>query len=212
MCATYDIFLSLPTLEMVLHAALAGEANLETRVVPHRPGPVILSHDDTLTLENFSYSLMPPWLTDPKPKFSTYNARIETLATKPTWKVPLIDHHCVVPITGFLEAVYEGSLAGNMVRFQEASDQPLLAAGLWSPARAGLDNTPSYAIVTSAPYPQIEALGHDRSPLFLDAEGARNWMEAKGPAREMAGLLSELQIIPTFHAVIDRPLRGKSRP
>ncbi len=124
-----------------------------------------------------SYSLVPSWSKEPKLKFATHNARIETITDKPTWKTPFQRQHCIVPLTSFFEFVYEGPLAGHMIEFKESSHSLLFAAGLfdhWTAPTPHQNNTTqnqnsffSFTIITTTPSKFILDHGHDRSPLFF---------------------------------------------
>lgn len=88
---------------------------IDMRIFPHQNAPVIVrdGKEDT-RLVGMQFSLVPSWSKEPKPAFATHNARLETVTCKPTWKIPFKKNHCVVPMTGFYESVYEGPYAGNV--------------------------------------------------------------------------------------------------
>ncbi len=144
----------------------------DKNIFPHQKAIVICKN----SIEEMNFSLIPEWSKERKPKFATYNARIESILEKPNWKNSFLKHHCIVPISTFREPVYEGTMAGNIVEF--SSDETLLAAGIynnWVDKSTG-EIVPSFAIITKSPYPFIQKVGHDRSPLFLDSKKAKEWL------------------------------------
>lgn len=93
---------------------------IQARYLPYTVAPTIVlgRNADELKLVPMSFSLVPSWSKEPKVKFATHNARIETVIEKPTWKIPFQKNHCVIPMTGFFESAYEGPLAGHIIQFQ----------------------------------------------------------------------------------------------
>jgi len=49
------------------------------------------------------WGLIPHWAKDDKFKFSTINARVEGIESKPFYRKPLRTPRCLVPATGFYE-------------------------------------------------------------------------------------------------------------
>ena len=79
-----------------------------------------------------SFGLLPHWAKDAKLAKSTYNARSETVASKPAfrdaWRAA---KHCIIPAWAFYEPDWR---TGKHVatRIARADGQPLGIAGLWS--------------------------------------------------------------------------------
>jgi putative SOS response-associated peptidase YedK len=151
----------------------------EQLIVPHRPAPVIVYDNGENVLKLMRFSLVPRWLKDPKPKFATHNARLETVAEKPAWREAFRKRHCLVPFTDFIEPIYEGEHAGFMVAFHLREPGWLIAAGIWEEwtNRETGEVIESFAILTTEPPPFVAATGHDRCPLFLTPEAQKRWME-----------------------------------
>src|SRR5262245_13765023 len=114
MCAQYRIKAKIEDLEFYFNVTVEDIIDWIDHMVPHNFAPVFTS----VTLKLMKFSLLPAWSREPKVKFATHNARLETVAEKPTWKQPFLRNHCVVPMTSFIEPIYDGQLAGNMVAFQ----------------------------------------------------------------------------------------------
>ncbi len=75
----------------------------DDRIAPGRLAPVIIQNEAKL----MRFSLIPSWSKEPKVKFATHNARIETVLEKPTWRKPFEKKHCLIPIDYFIEPIYE---------------------------------------------------------------------------------------------------------
>ncbi len=162
----------------------------DTHVFPYAKAPVITKYNKQNSLRLMSYSLVPSWSKTAKPKFTTYNARLDRPAKEgdrleliyetPTWRLPFRSQRCIVPISGFFESCREGSHAGNIVKFsnQDESDL-LLAAGVydrWTDHSTG-EVIDSFAILTDDPVPFILEVGHDRQPVFLNIDNAYKWLD-----------------------------------
>ncbi len=179
-------------------------------IVPHRNAPVIKLVGDQNVLTPMRFSLLPSWSKEPKVKFATHNARLETIDSKPTWRTVFVKRHCIVPMTDFIEPIYEGDLAGNMVAFHQRDHEWIYAAGVydeWVNKETG-EVIPSFSIITNDPPPFIEGVGHDRCPIFLTESGASDWLGNEG---EKASVLKEFLVshnsVPDLAVEKHRPMR-----
>lgn len=193
--------------------------NWSFRVYPHGQYPIFKQGDELVTAELSNYSLIPHWSKERRPKFATYNARLETLAEKPTWREPLMSSHCLVPLTSFFESCYQGSHAGHVVKFSAAQESPepdaprrtLFAAGLsshWMDPQTG-EVIGSFALITKDPSAFIQQVGHDRTPLFLSLSAGLEWLQQKPLTASIAcEYLARHAVDPELTVEIDRPLKA----
>jgi putative SOS response-associated peptidase YedK len=157
------------------------------------------------------FSLVPHWSAEPKVKFATHNARIETISEKPAWKVPFQSRHCLVPLSGFYESVYEGPLAGNVIQFKPKQGELLWAAGIfdfWQKPAAHDSGFFSFAILTREPSAFILDHGHDRTPIFVKSPPESGWLTNvnKNPGDIARDLIAEAYH-PELIVEVDRPLK-----
>jgi putative SOS response-associated peptidase YedK len=102
------------------------------------------------------FGLLPHWAKDEKLCKSTYNARSETVATKPAfrdaWKRA---QHCIIPIEAFWEPDWRSGRA-QWTRIARPDGTPMGIAGLWSRWRppGAMDDVHSFTMIT------INAAGH----------------------------------------------------
>jgi putative SOS response-associated peptidase YedK len=162
---------------------------------PHQRAMVLVREAGQTQLRSMNFSLVPRWSKERRPKFATHNARLESVAEKPTWRDAFQKRPCVVPLSEFYEPIYEGEWAGHMVAFSRDEAQILLAAGLWEEwvDTATGEVMQSFAILTTEPQPSVLRIGHDRSPVFLGIEKARQWL-ALGESAEGRGLKAAQRI------------------
>lgn len=182
MCALFTLKVTRTELMNDLGGAIEISNEFETlneRHLPHQKAPVATLVDDHFQIEWMNFSLIPSWSKERRPKFATHNARIETLTEKPTWKRPLVSRHVLVPLTEFIEPIYEGEQAGYMVGFSQKEDHILWAAGLsdeWLDKSTG-ELIASFTIITHEPSSFVAQIGHDREPLFLGKKSFRKWAD-----------------------------------
>lgn len=137
------------------------------------------------------WSLIAPWSHEISGKYSTFNARIETLAKKPTfrhaWSQGL---RCLIPALGYFEWKTVGGRKQPWFITPE-DGSPLVFAGLWEPARAAKDDQsesipPSCTIITRPAEGEMKDL-HPRTPVMLQRELAEDWLAGEPSlAREIA--------------------------
>ncbi|MCB0342567.1 MAG: SOS response-associated peptidase family protein [Pseudobdellovibrionaceae bacterium] len=186
MCAQFIVKGHLKDLEKFYGISVpeTWSKSVNVRVLPHQQAPVIVASGEALNLVSMSFSLIPSWSKTRRVKFATHNARLETVAEKPTWRRPFAEAHCVVPMTFFVEPIYTGEYAGHMVAFSEKQEAFLLAAGVWDSwvdPETG-EVLDSFAILTDTPNEFVAHTGHDRMPLFLDPSHVPLWLKAKDKA------------------------------
>lgn len=213
MCAQYTLkILNSDLFDELGVSALSAISNIDQRFLPHTSAPVIVNDKSTLKLTPMKFSLVPSWSTEPRVKFATHNARIETILEKPTWKQPFISQHCVVPMTAFYESAYTGPLAGNMIRFEAENDEVILAAGIfdfWKDTLQPKNSFFSFSIVTRDPSHFIVEHGHDRTPIFIPKDFVSQWLAPKEKSAEV--IKSELvsrAYHPNLKVGIDRALKA----
>lgn len=123
--------------------------------------------------ESMSWGLVPAWSKEVKPKYTTFNARTESVAQKPAFRAAWAKKRtCMIPMRGYYEWRTEGSV--KQPYFVSHPEQPLWVAGLWE-AREG---AVSFTVLTRAADESLASL-HSRQPCFLTSEGVSNWLEGE---------------------------------
>lgn len=182
----------------------------KSRILPYSEAPVLLFKEEKYLIDLFYFSLIPAWSKEKKPKFATHNTRIESVLEKPTWKRPFLKNHCLVPITTFIEPIYEGEFAGNMVKFEleECVFVPAIF-DYWVDKKTG-EVINSFSILTAEPGEFVKKIGHERSPIFIkqNLKTFENWFDLEN--NDGASFLEFLskQYEPKMNALIDRPMKA----
>jgi putative SOS response-associated peptidase YedK len=179
----------------------------DKKIMPYQTAYVIKAENEGLVSENMNFSLVPGWAKEPRVKFATHNARLETISEKPTFKGAFVKRHCVIPMNSFIEPIYLNEHAGNMVAF--SSREIMYAAGIWEEwvDQKGGEVLSSFAIITSDPIPFVENVGHDRSPVFIPESLVETWLRSEGEKPEqLTDFLERNKFHPSFFTEIDRPM------
>lgn len=214
MCAQFKLKKKLLELAREIQAELPTSFSSESEdVFPHQMGLVLErgSNPASRRLNFRSYGLVPAWSKERKPKFASFNARLETLAEKPTWKSPLEQGHVLIPLTSFVESCHAGESSGHLVEFQHASGELLWAAGLcdrWRDPKTQQELL-SFAMITTEPDEFIAQVGHDRSPLFLKPEHFQAWLDTN-QKQDWERFLRDRLVRPALRVEKLRPLKSSA--
>jgi putative SOS response-associated peptidase YedK len=112
--------------------------------------------------------------------FSTFNARTESLAKSPTWRVPLERRRCLVPADGFYEWMkLEGGAkpAKRPYSITLTNGEPMAFAGLWDSWKDPGSGTwlQSFTIITTEAN-EIMSPIHNRMPVILHPRDWEEWI------------------------------------
>ncbi|EXF24707.1 hypothetical protein BG28_04635 [Nesterenkonia sp. AN1] len=154
------------------------------------------------------WGLLPVWAKDMSFSSRTFNARSETVASKPSFRSAAKARRCAVPA----EAYYEWKAGGAKKRphvIRSADASPLIFAGLYewwkdqeAEARGESDPWILSCTILTGPSPEITEDGvlselgalHDRIPLAMTAEFAATWIHpGEKTPEELEVLLEQLR-------------------
>lgn len=150
---------------------------------PSQRAAMIMDDDGELVVRKMRWGIIPPWAKDTKMSYSTINARVETVAEKPSfraaWKAK---RRCLIPMQGWYEWREVAPPGGKKFKqpfyIRAQDNDTLYAAGLWEPRHRlqPEDEGGSVTIITSDAPSRFDL--HDRTPIFLTADQAKEWMGA----------------------------------
>ncbi len=116
-------------------------------------------------------------------QLALFNARIETVASKPAFRDAWKRRHALLPVTGWIEwrpNPQGGRKLPYLVRRRD--HKPVVLAALWTDD----DGQPTFAVITTPAQPALTWL-HERQPLVLPAAQWDAWL---------AGSRDELNPVP----------------
>lgn len=142
---------------------------------------------------SFSWGLVPRWALNASRAASLINARIETVAEKPSFRDLVEQHRCVIPMDGYFE--WKELLRHDAMKplkqpfyfsahsQSRYSHQGVLAvAGLWTawkdPNQSNGQVVHSAVALTTDANDMVSQI-HHRMPVLLDRSGVANWLDDK---------------------------------
>jgi putative SOS response-associated peptidase YedK len=131
------------------------------------------------------WGLVPVWAKDLKFGARCINARAETLASTPSFRVAYRKRRCLVPVNAFFEWTGE---PGHKVKWRIGlKEEPLFAlAGLWEWWKdpASQQSVETYTIVTTRANDLLAPI-HDRMPVVIAERDYDRWLDADDPATDL---------------------------
>jgi putative SOS response-associated peptidase YedK len=155
--------------------------NLRPRynVCPTDPVDVVTAERQLVAMR---WGLVPWWWNKPlkELRMATFNARAETVETKPVFRDAFKRSRCLIPMSGYYE--WQDTTGGKQPGYFTARNaSPLLtAAGLWDEWKnheTG-ERLKSCTMVVTEPN-EFAAEIHDRMPAFLTEEQFASWLSGE---------------------------------
>jgi len=169
----------------------------------------------TRQLRTVKWGLVPSWAKDPSIGSRLINARVETVAEKPSFRRAFKSRRCLLPADGYYEwytptgddvpKTKAGKPQKQPFFIHRADGKSLAMAGLyeWWRDKSKDENDESAWLLTGTiiTTSSTDALGriHDRMPLIVESQNWAQWLDPDvGTAAELHGLL-----VPAGDATLD---------
>lgn len=139
-------------------------------IAPGQPIAGITRQAEGRRLDLYRWWLVPAWAAEIG-RYSTINARAETVASKPAFRGPFRHRRCLIPADGYYE--WQRKDGVKQPWFIHAADgQTMAFAGLYDIWQDGLR---SAAIIVKAAGPRMQAI-HPRMPAILEPGVWAAWL------------------------------------
>src|SRR4051794_36530366 len=141
---------------------------------------VVTSSDDTRILQPMRWGMVPRWWSKPLKelmRLSTFNARVETVTTKPFFREAFRRTRCIIPASGYYE--WQDTPDGKQPHYFTRTDGQVISfAGLWDEwkDRASGETVKSCTMIITAPNAMVAEV-HDRMPVVLEPDQFTPWLE-----------------------------------
>jgi putative SOS response-associated peptidase YedK len=165
--------------------------NLQPRynICPTTTVDVIVSGDDKRALVPMRWGLIPSWWKKSlkEMKMATFNARSDTIATKPMFRDAFKRRRCLIPASGY----YEWQTIGKEKQphyFTRKDGEIITIAGIhdaWNNPETG-ERLSSCSMVITEPNSFVASV-HNRMPVILEKDNFDTW--SKGSLDEAATLM-----------------------
>jgi len=204
------------TSALQISEAFAAQLNTDElptsfNVAPTSRIHAIVNDAGSRSLVSLSWGLVPRWASDSSRAASLINARVETVAEKPSFRGLLAGNRCVLPLDGYFEwkeqlrhdtnrpgkqPYYFSAHAGSPFSHHEI----LAIAGLWTSWKN--PNEPNGRVLNTAVALTTQAnemVGeiHHRMPVLLDQQGVDNWLDTDNQSP-----LLDLDLVPNDALVV----------
>jgi putative SOS response-associated peptidase YedK len=146
-------------------------------IAPSQQIPIIRDTGTGRELVMARWGLIPGWSRESTSKYSTINARIESVAEKPSYRTPFKRRRCLIPADGFYEWK---QVAGNKVPHHiRLKDGKIFAlAGLWD-LWEGEDGTIESCTIIVMPSNEVMKPIHERMPAIIAPAEYDGWLDAR---------------------------------
>lgn len=187
MCGRFTV--KMTWAEIVAHYKLTLDRpphNLQPRynVCPTDPIDVVTERDGNRDFVRMRWGLVPWWWSKPLKELraATFNARAETVETKPFFRDAFKRSRCLIPASGYYE--WKNEAGGKQPYYFTRTDgEPMTFAGLWDEwkDRATGERLKSCTMIVTEPN-AIAAEIHDRMPVILERTDFDSWLNDGGTA------------------------------
>lgn len=145
------------------------------------PVPVVRPGDRGRELCLLRWPLIPHWAKDGKVKFSTANAKGETVRDKPSFRTAWRKgRRCLIPANGYYE--WRQTADRKQPYHIQLPGRALFAfGGLWDRCHTSAgDCIESCTIITTTPTTAMKSI-HHRMPLIIPRSAYRQWLDGDDP-------------------------------
>lgn len=195
MCGRYVLATPLADLAEYFSARFSTELSGRVRPswnIPPTSNILAITADDTgsRSMELFRWGLVPPWAKDLSFGAKTINARVETVATKPSFRAAFRSQRCIVPADGYFEWKTTAGEVKQPYYFTRSDGAPLAFAGLWECYELRSDSEETSRAVFSCAILTTEASAdvvqiHNRMPVILEpGDQWGRWLDSAYHDRE----------------------------
>lgn len=179
-------------------------------IVPTSDVLVVRSGSSGWSAGMMRWGLIPSWWKDASAfPTQTFNARAETVATKPTFRSAFKRRRCIIPADGFYEwKTIAGKPKQPYFIHPSAAGEVFAFAGLWDYWETADGAMESCTIITTEPNALMAEI-HHRMPVILPPQTIEEWLNPsdQGSARLQQLLVPSEPNLMSAHAV--GPVKGE---
>jgi len=153
-------------------------------IAPTQNVLTIVERDSVREATVLQWGLIPAWSKEPK---GIINARVETVAQKPSFNDSFEKRRCLILADGF----YEWERSGNISQpyyFQMKDGEPFAFAGIWDRWKGADRSITSCAILTTTANDLLAKI-HHRMPVILAPESYDQWLHEDVRTEHLKDLL-----------------------
>jgi putative SOS response-associated peptidase YedK len=179
MCGRFTLHTPEARIREVFHLEHTEPLGLTPRynIVPSQDIPVVRESESGKEMVLARWGLVPAWSKEPKTKYSTINARIETVAEKPTYRTPFKRRRCLIPADGFYEwKEIDGHKIPHHIRMRDGG--VFAFAGIWDRWEGDGEILDSCSIIVM-PANEVMRPLHERMPAIVAQAHHDLWLDSR---------------------------------
>ena len=151
--------------------------NPRFNIAPSQDIPIVRDTDTGPEMTLARWGLVPSWSKESKSKYSTINARIESVSEKPTYRTPFKRRRCLIPADGFYEwKVVNGNKVPHHIRMKDG--KVFAFAGLWDHWE-GEDGSIESCTIIVMPSNEVMRPIHERMPAIIAPAHYDWWLDSR---------------------------------
>jgi len=151
--------------------------NPRFNIAPSQDIPIVRDTDTGPEMTLARWGLVPSWSKESKSKYSTINARIESVADKPTYRTPFKRRRCLIPADGFYEwQQVTGSKVPHHICMKDG--KVFAFAGLWDHWE-GEGKTLDSCTIIVMPSNEVMRPIHERMPAIIAPAHYELWLDSR---------------------------------
>ncbi len=174
MCGRFSLYASQSEIETELGVELAEAPAPRYNIAPGQPILAVRWTGSARQGLPFRWGLIPAWAKDPKIGSRLINARSETVAEKPSFRVAVRERRCLLPANGFFE--WSSGAGKRPFYFLRGDSRLCVFAGLWETWRAPDGSRLASCTILTTRANSVVAPVHERMPVILEPECFSGWL------------------------------------
>jgi putative SOS response-associated peptidase YedK len=183
MCGRYELHSHPAAIALAFGLAHPPDVHPRYNIAPTTDVPIVrVNAEGRRELVRMRWGLVPRWARDPSIGARMINARGETIADKPSFRMPYRRHRCLLPANGFYEWKAPGAGAGEHARklplhIGMADGSVFGLAGLYERWRGDDDTVLDTCTIVTTEANALVRPVHDRMPLIVAPEHYARWLD-----------------------------------
>jgi len=178
MCGRYNLITDAVALVdfFAIEQTLFNASQIEPHynIAPGQNVPVVRDGSNGRELVLARWGLVPHWSKESRTRYSTINARAETVAEKPVYRDSFKRRRCLIPATGFYEWKRDGEQK-IPYHIQLAGGGLFAFAGLWDHWQKQGEGFDSCSIIVTSANETVRPV-HERMPVILNQAYYNAWL------------------------------------
>jgi putative SOS response-associated peptidase YedK len=180
-CGRYELHSHPAAIALAFGLAHAPEIVARYNIAPGTSVPVVrVNAEGERELVALRWGFVPRWARDPHIGHKMINARAETAAVKPSYRIAFRRHRCLLPADGFFE--WQATAAGRRpLHVRLASREVMGLAGLYERWMSGDGTVLDTCTILTIRANELLRDVHERMPLIIAPGDYQRWLDPANP-------------------------------